>query len=152
MNFSVRARSVGFPGNSFVACPCLRSESPNVTAQSGRRKDPKPKADQPPSPIAEASRPPVRKARSSTASPSPRSTGDEVERADVVRVSSNLVPIPASVVDNKGMALTTLKARRLRIVGRRPVKPISDITRSDSPVRLAMLFDNSGSLDMAREL
>ena len=31
------------------------------------------------------------------------------------------------------------------------LKSISDITRSELPVRLAMLFDNSGSIDFARE-
>jgi VWFA-related protein len=37
----------------------------------------------------------------------------------------------------------------LRVDGQ--LKVISDLTRSDSPVRMAMLFDNSGSLDFARE-
>src|SRR5262249_55037663 len=30
-------------------------------------------------------------------------------------------------------------------------KPISDISRSETPVRMAMLFDNSGSLNPSRE-
>jgi Ca-activated chloride channel homolog len=120
-----------------------------VTAQSGRRKDSKAKARSAPSPIAEASRPSRSQTPSST-STSPKTPGDEIEESDIVRVSSNLVPIPASVVDNKGIALTTLKAEdfELRVDGE--LKPISDISRSDSPVRLAMLFDNSGSLDMGR--
>jgi VWFA-related protein len=36
----------------------------------------------------------------------------------------------------------------LRVDGQ--LQPISDISRADSPVRMVMLFDNSGSLDMAR--
>jgi VWFA-related protein len=66
-------------------------------------------------------------------------------------VSSNLVPIPASVVDTNGKALISLKVDdfELRVDGQ--LKVISDLTRSDSPVRMAMLFDNSGSLDFARE-
>jgi Ca-activated chloride channel family protein len=78
------------------------------------------------------------------------SSGEEVETSDVVRISSNLVPIPASVVDNKGMALTTLKLDDFELLVDGQLKPISDLSRSDSPVRMAMLFDNSGSLDMAR--
>lgn len=68
-----------------------------------------------------------------------------------MRVSSNLVPIPASVVDPKGIAIIGLKLEdfELRIDGQ--VKPISDMTRAETNVRMAMLFDNSGSLDMARE-
>ena len=121
--------------------------SGNVSAQSGRRKDNKPKAGPAPSPIAEAGRPGSQQRPVATASPS-SNPGDEVE--DIVRVSSNLVPIPASVVDNRGIALTTLKVDdfELRVDGQ--PRPISDLSRSESPVRLVMLFDNSGSLDMAR--
>ena len=70
---------------------------------------------------------------------------------DTVRVSSNLVPIPASVVDPKGFAIVGLNLEdfELRVDGQ--VRPISDMTRAETSVRLAMLFDNSGSLDMARE-
>jgi len=78
-------------------------------------------------------------------------SSDEVDPSDTVRISSNLVPIPASVVDPKGFAIIGLKLEdfELRIDGQ--VKPISDMTRAETSVRLAMLFDNSGSLDMARE-
>lgn len=91
--------------------------------------------------------------------PSPRPTpqtpqrpvSDEVDDSDTVRVISNLVPIPASVVDHTGIAVTGLKLEdfELRVDGQ--LKPISDMTRSQTSVRLAMLFDNSGSLDFARE-
>lgn len=75
----------------------------------------------------------------------------EIDEADTVRVTSNLVPIPASVVDLSGFAIIGLQLDdfELRVDGQ--VKPISDMTRSETNVRLAMLFDNSGSLDMARE-
>jgi Ca-activated chloride channel family protein len=77
--------------------------------------------------------------------------GDEVDPDDTVRVVSNLVPIPASVVDPRGFAVTglTLADFELRVDGQ--VRPISDMTRTETSVRLAMLFDNSGSLDTARE-
>lgn len=76
---------------------------------------------------------------------------DEVDEADTVRVVSNLVPIPASVVDAKGIAVTGLKLEdfELRVDGQ--LKAISDVTRMPTNVRLAMLFDNSGSVDFARE-
>jgi len=121
----------------------------NATAQSGRRKGSKPKAAAAPSPIAEAGRPASSQAPIST-SVSPKTPADEVEESDIVRVSSNLVPIPATVVDNKGTALTTLKVDDFELHVDGQVRPISDISRSDSPVRMAMLFDNSGSLDMGR--
>jgi Ca-activated chloride channel family protein len=68
-----------------------------------------------------------------------------------VRISSNLVPIPVSVVDKRGNAVAnlTLDDFELRVDGE--LRPLSDMTRSETSVRLAMLFDNSTSLDAARE-
>ena len=68
-----------------------------------------------------------------------------------MRVTSNLVPVPASVVDARGIALTNLKLEdfELRVDGQ--PNPISDISRAETPVRMAMLFDNSGSLSESRD-
>ena len=68
-----------------------------------------------------------------------------------VRVSSNLVPVPTTVVDSRGAAITTLTLDdfELRVDGQ--VHAISEINRSETPVRMAMLFDNSGSLSASRE-
>jgi Ca-activated chloride channel family protein len=76
---------------------------------------------------------------------------EEVDPSDTVRVTSNLVPIPASVVDPKGVAIIGLKLEDFELLVDGQVKSISDMTRAETSVRLAMLFDNSGSLDMARE-
>jgi len=80
-----------------------------------------------------------------------KNTSDEIDPNDVVRISSNLVPIPASVVDKRGNAVVNLKLDdfELRVDGE--LRPLSDLTRAETSVRLAMLFDNSGSLDAARE-
>lgn len=134
-----------------------------VVAQSGRNKEKPPKASttkaRSSGPIAEPSKPattPSSRTQSSGTQSRPKdspkdNSSDEVDPNDTVRVSSNLVPIPASVVDPKGFAIIGLKLEdfELRIDGQ--VKPISDMTRAETSVRLAMLFDNSGSLDMARE-
>ena len=71
---------------------------------------------------------------------------------EVLRITSNLVPVPASVLDNKGFALTNLKLEdfELRVDGE--VKPIREISYAETPVRLAMLFDNSGSLLASRDI
>ncbi|HEX5886333.1 MAG TPA: VWA domain-containing protein [Pyrinomonadaceae bacterium] len=70
---------------------------------------------------------------------------------DVVRISSNLVPIPVSVVDKRGNAVVNLKLDDFELHVDGQPRPLSDLTRSETSVRLAMLFDNSGSLDAARE-
>ena len=70
---------------------------------------------------------------------------------DVVRVSSHLVPVPATVLDARGAAVSNLKIEDFELVIDGEPKPISDIYRAETPVRMAMLFDNSGSLDSSRE-
>jgi hypothetical protein len=134
---------------AIVILSCLTFALNADGAQSGRRKDNKAKPRPAPSPIAETNRPVYQNPTTPTSQPT-KEPGDDVDEADVVRVSSNLVPIPASVVDNKGLALTSLRVDdfELRVDGQ--LRPISDISRADSPVRMVMLFDNSGSLDMAR--
>jgi Ca-activated chloride channel family protein len=76
---------------------------------------------------------------------------DEDSGDEVVRVSSNLVAVPATVVDSRGIAVTNLKLEdfELRVDGQ--PNTISEISRADTPVRMAMLFDNSGSLTESRE-
>jgi len=116
-------------------------------SQSGRRQEPGKTTKPAPGPIADPNRPGASNFPAKTTKPS----SDEVDSNDVVRISSNLVPIPVSVVDKRGNAIVNLKLDdfELRVDGE--PRPLSDLTRSETSVRLAMLFDNSGSLDAARE-
>src|SRR6266850_649261 len=87
----------------------------------------------------------TRSTRQSSASPSRSASGDNSnDEEDVVKVTSNLVPVPATVVDTRGVAVTNLKLEdfELRVDGQ-PNK-ISEVSRAETPVRMAMLFDNSG--------
>jgi Ca-activated chloride channel homolog len=115
-----------------------------VFSQSGRQQPPKGK---PPKPVADPNRP------GSPVSPSAPSSAvtDEIDPNDVVRISSNLVPIPASVIDRRGNAVVNLNLDDFELHVDGQLRPLSDLTRSETSVRLAMLFDNSGSLDAARE-
>src|SRR5262245_32972275 len=130
-----------------------------ATAQSGRRqkiehKDTKPTPQ--PRPIADPSLP----SSSATATPTPVSgdrprsvsrNTEEIEPNDVVKISSHLVPIPASVVDARGNAVVNLKLEDFELHVDGQPRDISQLSRSETSVRMAMLFDNSGSLDTARE-
>ncbi len=91
--------------------------------------------------------------------PAPLTTNDaatgqavEIDPDEVIRVNSNLVPIPASVIDDSGRAVVDLQVNdfELRVDGQ--PRPIGDLSRAETPVRLALLFDNSYSLRAAREL
>ena len=116
-----------------------------AAAQSGRRNEPGKPTKSRPGPIADAD-------RGTSSSPNrPSKATDEIDSDDIVRISSNLVPIPVSVVDKRGNAILNLQLDdfELRVDGE--LRPLSDLTRSETSVRLAMLFDNSASLDAARE-
>ncbi len=127
--------------------------SASVAAQSGRLKDPKPKTKPPQGPIAQPGWPPTSQKSPAPIRPpgSQSEAGGDVDPADVIRVSSNLVPIPASVIDTRGHAVSGLKLEDFELSVDGQLKSISDITRAELPVRMAMLFDNSGSTLLARE-
>ena len=71
--------------------------------------------------------------------------------SEVIKVDSTLVPIPVSVLDSRGVPVTNLKlADFLLQIDGKPAD-IGDFARSETPVRLAVLFDNSSSVSVARE-
>lgn len=157
-----RARLASFRVRKFVlrsvsalatACLLFSFSGLSALAQSGRLKEPAPKSAtkkprSSPSPVAEPSQtPPANPGKTSAAT----AENGEVDPNDIVRVSSNLVPIPVSVFDTRGIALTGLRLEdfELRVDGQ--LRAISDMTRTETNVRMAMLFDNSGSIDFARE-
>jgi Ca-activated chloride channel homolog len=122
-----------------------------MSAQSGRIKGtptPTPRAGQISGPSVLTASTPMPRGVKPTPSPAsiPRVEGDEV-----IKIESVLVPIPASVTDVNGRAITSLKAEdfQLKVAGR--AVEIAELARSETPIRLAMLFDNSGSVFAARE-
>ena len=110
-----------------------------TAAQSGRMKPP------------DSAKPAIRTPESSHPAVRPKVVPTPPDSDDVIRVESTLVPIPVSVLDQNGLAVTNLTMQdfELRIDGK-PAE-ISDFSRSESPIRLAMLFDNSSSVIAARE-
>jgi Ca-activated chloride channel family protein len=114
-------------------------------SQSGRKKENQ-TTKHPSGPVAEPTRP-----RTVTDKTPQSKTTSDVDPSDVVRISSHLVPIPVSVIDQLGNAITNLKLDQFELQVDGQPRPLSDLTRTDTPVRLVMLFDNSGSLDQERE-
>ena len=70
---------------------------------------------------------------------------------EVIRVDSALVPIPVSVTDATGRPVTNLNIEDFELTVDGKTAEISELFRSDAPVRLALLFDNSTSVSEARE-
>ncbi len=81
----------------------------------------------------------------------PREVIASADGDDVIKVESTLIPIPVSVLDSSGRPLDvlTLSDFSLKIDGE-PAE-LSELSRSETPIRLAMLFDNSSSVLIARE-
>ncbi len=89
-----------------------------------------------------------------TAAPNPKPTPPKkaVDDGDeVIAINSTLVPIPASVIDAVGRPVTNLKLEDFELSVNGEPAEIADIFRAESPIRLAMLFDNSSSVSIARE-
>ena len=84
--------------------------------------------------------------------PAVQPTIDEQTDDDgVISFDSTLVPVPVSVLDNRGNAVTTLKLEDFALEIDGQTAEISDVSRSETPLRLALLFDNSSSVSQARE-
>jgi Ca-activated chloride channel homolog len=134
-----------------IALALILWASTDSISQSGRQKPATPS----PSPIGNTR--PRQTTRSTTppgntqTSKSDKKEDSSGDSSDVVRVTSNLVAVPATVVDSQGIAVTNLKLEdfELRVDGQ--PNTISEISRADTPVRMAMLFDNSGSLSESRD-
>jgi Ca-activated chloride channel family protein len=85
------------------------------------------------------------------ATPSPTPITKRNSDDDILKVESTLVPIPVSVIDSSGRSVRDLKLEDFQLlIDGKPVQ-ISEVTRTESPIRLAMLFDNSSSVTTARE-
>jgi Ca-activated chloride channel family protein len=85
-----------------------------------------------------------------TPTPAVKSNGDE-DDGDIIRVDSLLVPIPVSVINLNGRAVEDLKLSDFSLLVDEKAAEISELARSETPVRLAVLFDNSSSVTQARE-
>jgi Ca-activated chloride channel family protein len=118
-----------------------------IAAQSGRVKPAETPTPKPMSgPIVYL--PTTERPRVSTPTPTPAIRKDDDEE---IKVDSTLVPIPVTVIDASGRAVTNLNLADfdLKINGK-PAE-IGSLARSETPIRLAMLFDNSSSVSIARE-
>ncbi len=83
-----------------------------------------------------------------TPTPTPKANKDD----DEINIEATLIPIPVSVIDTlTGRAVTTLELKDFELKIDNNLVEIGELFRSESPVRLALLFDNSSSVTVARE-
>ena len=124
----------------------------DLFAQSGRNKPAETPTPSPTPRRTSGTYNPTEKIKSAVNSlPAPTPTPKDSDDNEVIKVDSTLVPIPVSVLDGRGLPVTNLKLEdfQLQIDGK--TAEIGDLSRSETPVRLAVLFDNSSSVSIARE-
>jgi len=121
-----------------------------AVAQSGRVK---PKET--PTPKSEMPRPSVVYMPTQTIaakpSPTPNITSKIENDDDIIKIDSTLVPIPVSVLDAGGQTVANLRLEDFMLQIDGQAAEIGELSRSETPVRLALLFDNSSSVTIARE-
>jgi len=84
-------------------------------------------------------------------SPTPLPTPGKKIDDEVIKVEAALVPVPVSVTDQTGHAITNLRLEDFQLQVDGKTAEIAEIARSETPIRLAMLFDNSSSVMIARD-
>jgi Ca-activated chloride channel homolog len=83
--------------------------------------------------------------------PTPKATAKVEQDDDVISVESTLIPIPVSVTDSIGKAVLDLKLDDFEFEVDGKTEQLGELSLSETPVRLALLFDNSSSVTQARE-
>lgn len=123
-----------------------------VPAQSGRVK-PKPEEEKKKKPEPNVRYLPTQKVEPAGERPSAAPTPTPPARSgeDEISIEATLVPIPVSVIDTRsGRAVTTLELKDFELRIDDAAVEIGEVFRAESPVRLALLFDNSSSVTVAR--
>jgi Ca-activated chloride channel homolog len=122
----------------------------NIFAQSGRNK-PAESPNPSPTPRRIVYSPTEKFPAPSNPTPTPKPGLKPENEDDIITLESNLVPIPVSILDAKGQAVTNLKLEDFALQIDGQTVEIGEVSRSETPVRLALLFDNSTSVSIARE-
>ncbi|MBC7909314.1 MAG: hypothetical protein H7Y30_02375, partial [Pyrinomonadaceae bacterium] len=101
-----------------------------------------------PSPPARAVKPSPQASPTAQPSASPSKDDEILDDIDVVRVESNLVIVPVSVIDAAGQPVQGLTVKDFRLEEEGRVQEIAQIGNPEQvPLEIAILLDVSGSVD-----
>lgn len=84
-------------------------------------------------------------AASPKTSQTPTPAGEEVDEGDIVRVDTQLVSVPAVVMDRGGRPLANLRAENFVLYEDGRPQQISNFATTEAPFEVALLLDTSGS-------
>ncbi len=83
--------------------------------------------------------------RPPAASNSTNASNEEVDEGDVVRVETQLVSVPAVVIDDSGRPVSGLLGENFRLFEDEQPQKITNFGTADTPFEIALLLDTSGS-------
>ena len=75
----------------------------------------------------------------------PKSSGEEVDEGDVVRVETQLVSVPAVVTDRNGHPMAGLRAENFVVLEDGKPQRLTNFATTEAPFEIALLLDTSGS-------
>ncbi|HKE58429.1 MAG TPA: VWA domain-containing protein [Pyrinomonadaceae bacterium] len=74
-----------------------------------------------------------------------KSNGEEVEAGDVVRIDTNLVTVPVSVLDRQGRLIPNLQREQFKVFENDVEQQIVHFEPTEKPFTVALMLDTSGS-------
>ena len=74
-----------------------------------------------------------------------KSSSEEVDEGDVVRVETQLVTVPAVVTDKSGHPISTLRQENFVVFENGKQQRLTNFTTTEAPFEIALLLDTSGS-------
>lgn len=80
-----------------------------------------------------------------SSSTAPDGAGEEIDDGEVVRVDTQLVSVPAIVMDRTGRPLANLRAENFILYEDGKPQRIANFSTSEAPFEVALLLDTSGS-------
>lgn len=81
----------------------------------------------------------------------PTPTQPNADDDEILRVNSTLVPIPVSITDRSGKVAVAIRESDIELLIDGKPAEVGEVTRTEIPLRLAMIFDNSSSVAIARD-
>src|SRR5262249_30663625 len=81
----------------------------------------------------------------SAASQPSKTSGEEVDEGDIVRVETQLVTVPAVVTDKNGHPVSSLKLNNFAVLEDGKAQQLTNFATTEAPFEIALLLDTSGS-------
>ena len=125
-----------------VANNVRQTAAPQTTVSRPRRVQSAPKLSTPPT-LSNAAPKPV--ALNSTPTAVPEPSVEEVSEGDVVRIDTNFVTVPVSVLDRQGRFIPGLQREDFKVFENGVEQPIAFFEPTEKPFTVALVLDTSAS-------